>query len=158
MSLLTCRNFFVSVSVFSLSLTLLLLLFFRGYNKPNKQTSEQTKKKISSKHNLQLWLPRVQGQKSTAESRYLTCRKFFVYVFSLSLFNFSFVVIVFPGLQQTKQTNKEKKIVKTQLAAWYHEKKCEKKIHCFFSFFLTKKWKNKNCDDDSLAKNKQKSD
>jgi len=64
-----------------------------------------------------------------------------LFTFSLSLFNFSFVVvIVFPGLQQTKQTNKrtnkEKKIVKTQLAAWYHEKKCEKKIHCFFSFFL----------------------
>jgi len=36
-----------------------------------------------------------------------------------------------------KQTNEQrKKIVKTQLAAWYHEKKCEKKIHCFFSFFL----------------------
>jgi hypothetical protein len=67
-------------------------LFFRGYNKPNKQTNEQTKKKI----------------------------------------------------------------VKTQLAAWYHEKKCEKKIHCFFSFFLTKKWKNKNCDDSSLAKKQTK--
>jgi hypothetical protein len=64
-----------------------------------------------------------------------------LFTFSLSLsFNFSFVVIiVFPGLKQTKQTNeqtKKKKIVKTQLAAWYHEKKCEKKIHCFFSFFL----------------------
>merc|ERR1712008_317666 len=69
------------------------------------------------------------------------------------------VVIVFPGLQQTnRQTNErtKKKIVKTQLAAWYHEKKCEKKIHCFFSFFLTKKWKNKNCDDDSLAKQTNK--
>merc|ERR1712037_81742 len=55
-----CRvvNFLFTFSL-SLSLTfLLLLLFFRGYNKPNKQTNEQTKKKKSSKHNLQLGIMR----------------------------------------------------------------------------------------------------
>merc|ERR1739844_509175 len=89
----------------------------------------------------------------------LTCRNFFVSVsvFSLSLTFLLLLLFVFPGLQQTnRQTNertKKKKIVKTQLAAWYHEKKCEKRSIVFFlSFFLTKKWKNKNCDDSSLAK------
>jgi hypothetical protein len=69
-------------------------LFFRGYNKPNKQTNEQTKKKNSSKHNLQLGIMRRNVKKRS---------------------------IVF-----------------------------------FLSFFLTKKWENKNCDDSSLAKKQTK--
>jgi len=32
----------------------------------------------------------------------------------------------------------------------------KKRSIVFFSFFLTKKWKNKNCDDDSLAKQTNK--
>jgi len=32
----------------------------------------------------------------------------------------------------------------------------KKRSIVFFSFFLTKKWKNKNCDDDSLAKKTNK--
>jgi len=84
----------------------------------------------------------------------LTCRNFFVYVFSLSLFNFSFVVIVFPGL---KQTNKEKKSSKHNLQLGIMSRNVKKRSIVFFlSFFLTKKWKNKNCDDSSLAKKQTK--
>jgi len=91
----------------------------------------------------------------------LTCRNFFVYVFSLSLFNFSFVVIVFPGLKQTKQTNKrtnkEKKSSKHNLQLGIMRRNVKKRSIVFFlSFFLTKKWKNKNCDDSSLAKKQTK--
>jgi len=84
----------------------------------------------------------------------------FPFPFSLSLTFLLLLLLFFRGYNKpNKQTNEQrKKIVKTQLAAWYHEKKCEKRSIVFFSFFLTKKWKNKNCDDDSLAKNKQKSD
>merc|ERR1712008_476515 len=79
----------------------------------------------------------------------------FPFPFSLSLTFLLLLLLFSRGYNKpNKQTNKEKKIVKTQLAAWYHEKKCEKRSIVFFFFFLTKKWKNKNCDDDSLVKNK----
>merc|ERR1712008_593469 len=91
----------------------------------------------------------------------LTCRNFFVSVSVFSLFNFSFVVvIVFPGLQQTKQTNertnKEKKSSKHNLQLGIMRRNVKKDPLFVFSFFLTKKWKNKNCDDDSLAKQTNK--
>jgi hypothetical protein len=79
-----------------------------------------------------------------------------LFPFSLSLFNFV-VVIVFPGLQQTKQTNKEKKSSKHNLQLGIMRRNVKKRSIVFFlSFFLTKKWKNKNCDDSSLAKKQTK--
>jgi len=64
----------------------------------------------------------------------------FPFPFSLSL-TFLLLLLLFsrgynkPN-KQTNERTKKKKIVKTQLAAWYHEKKCEKRsiVLVFFLF------------------------